>query len=272
MDELHRKKAALEEYLRSLGKVAVAFSSGVDSTLLLKIAHDTLGDRAIAVTAAAGSFPAREQKESEDFCKTEGIRQIIVHADVMAIEGFRDNPPDRCYLCKKEIFGRLLAAAREAGGFYVVEGSNKDDESDYRPGLKAIAELSVKSPFRELGLTKAEIRELSKELGLPTWRKQSFACLATRFVYGEPITEERLKMVDLAEQRLLNLGFTQVRVRIHGNMARIEIPTSDFPRILEPGTAASLNAYFRELGFLYTSLDLGGYVMGSMNKPILEEE
>ena len=128
MDELHRKKAALEEYLRSLGKVAVAFSSGVDSTLLLKIAHDTLGDRAIAVTAAAGSFPAREQKESEDFCKTEGIRQIIVHADVMAIEGFRDNPPDRCYLCKKEIFGRLLAAARESGGFYVVEGSNKDDE------------------------------------------------------------------------------------------------------------------------------------------------
>ena len=130
----------------------------------------------------------------------------------------------------------------------------------------------MKSPFRELSLTKAEIRELSKELGLPTWRKQSFACLATRFVYGEPITEERLKMVDLAEQRLLDLGFTQVRVRIHGNMARIEIPTSDFPRILEPGTAASLNAYFRELGFLYTSLDLGGYVMGSMNKPILEEK
>lgn len=272
MDELHEKKAKLDEYLGRLGRVAVAFSSGVDSTLLLKVAHDLLGDDAIAVTAAAGSFPAREQQESEDFCGAEGIRQIVVHADVMAIKGFRENPPDRCYLCKKELFTKLIKAAGEAGFTNIVEGSNKDDESDYRPGLKAIAELQVKSPLRELGFTKADIRALSKELGLPTWRKQSFACLATRFVYGEPITEERLKMVDKAEQRLIDLGFEQVRVRIHGDLARIEVNPADMPRIAEPETAKALNDYFHELGFLYTSLDLGGYKMGSMNKSILGGE
>ena len=155
---------------------------------------------------------------------------------------------------------------------HVVDGSNVDDDGDYRPGMRALGELGIASPLQDAGLTKADIRALSKELGLPTWRKQSFACLATRFVYGEPITEERLKMVDKAEQRLIDLGFDQVRVRIHGDLARIEVKPADMPRIAEPETAKALNDYFHELGFLYTSLDLGGYKMGSMNKSILGGE
>ena len=269
MDELHVKYERLKRYLADLGSVAVAFSSGVDSTFLLRTARDVLGNRAIAVTASAKSFPAREQREAETFCEDEGIRQIIVEADVMSVEGFRDNPPDRCYRCKREIFGRLIAAAAEAGFPVVAEGSNKDDESDYRPGLRAIGELQVKSPLRELGFTKEDIRALSKELGLPTWRKQSFACLATRFVYGEPITEAGLSMVDRAEQRLLDLGFHNVRVRIHGDIARIEVNRTELSRIAEPETAAGLNEYFQSLGFRYVTLDLGGYQQGSMNKPIL---
>ena len=270
MDELLEKKAKLEDYLRGLGSVAVAFSSGVDSTFLLKVAHDVLGNRAIAVTASAGSFPAREQQEAESFCEDEGIRQIVIDADVMSIEGFRDNPPDRCYLCKREIFSQLIRAAADAGFPNVIEGSNKDDESDYRPGMRAIAELHVRSPLRELGFTKADIRELSRRMGLPTWRKQSFACLATRFVYGEPITAKGLAMVDQAEQYLLDREFHNVRVRVHGDIARIEVNRAEIPLLVQPEIADELRAHFESLGFRYVTLDLGGYEPGSMNKPLTE--
>ena len=266
MDELHQKYQALKDYLKSLGGVVIAFSSGVDSTFLLKTAHDVLGDRAIAVTARSCSFPKRELTEAENFCKQHGILHIVIDSEELEVEGFAQNPKNRCYLCKRELFTKILNTAMENDLSYVAEGSNIDDNGDYRPGLTAVAELGIKSPLREANLTKSDIRQLSKELDLPTWDKQSFACLASRFVYGETITEEKLSMVDKAEQRLLDLGFHQVRVRIHGTIARIEVDPSDFPKILN--AAADLNTYFQQLGFTYVTLDLGGYKMGSMNKTI----
>ena len=268
MDELHEKKQRLEEYLKGLGSVAVAFSSGVDSTFLLQVAHNVLGDKAIAVTARSCSFPVRELNEAKAFCEAQGIEHIIVESEELSIEGFSQNPKNRCYLCKKELFAKIKNIAAERGISFVAEGSNTDDNGDYRPGLIAVAELEIKSPLREAELSKDEIRRLSKEMGLPTWDKQSFACLSSRFVYGETITEEKLSMVDKAEQRLLDLGFHQVRVRIHGNIARIEIDRSEFEKIIQPDISAELNSYLRELGFLYVTLDLSGYQMGSMNKTL----
>lgn len=266
MDLVHEKMQALQNDLKELGSVAVAFSSGVDSTFLLKVAHDLLGDKAIAITARSCSFPEREQREAKEFCEKEGITHIVVESEELAIEGFAQNPKNRCYICKKELFTKIQAIAAEHGIAYVAEGSNTDDLGDYRPGLQAVAELGVKSPLRKAELSKEEIRLLSKELGLPTWDKQSFACLSSRFVYGETITEEKLKMVDKAEQRLLDLGFRQVRVRIHGNLARIEVMPQEFSLLLEH--AAELNRYLQELGFVYVTLDLGGYQTGSMNRTL----
>lgn len=268
MDLLHEKKARLEEYLRGLGSAAVAFSSGVDSTFLLKTAHDVLGDKAIAVTARSCSFPARELDEARAFCEAEKIEHIIVESEELSIEGFAQNPKNRCYLCKQELFTKIIKIAKEHGIEHVAEGSNTDDNGDYRPGLIAVAELNVKSPLRATELSKSEIRELSKEMGLPTWDKQSFACLSSRFPYGETITEEKLSMVDKAEQRLLDLGFKQVRVRIHGNIARIEIDPVQFPEIIKPEISQPLAEYLHGLGFLYVSLDLDGYKTGSMNKTL----
>ncbi len=266
MDGLAAKKQCLEEYLKDLGGVLVAFSSGVDSTFLLKVAHDVLGERAAAVTVRSCLFPKRETDEAAAFCKAEGIEQVVLEADELCIEGFCQNPKNRCYLCKRDLFSKLLQAASQKGLPYVVEGSNLDDEGDYRPGMVAVAELGIKSPLRKAGLTKEEIRVLSRRLGLPTWDKPSYACLASRFVYGEEITREKLSMVDRAEQMLLDLGFRQVRVRIHGNLARIEVERPDFPKMLEK--AAQVNEYLHGLGFLYVSLDLGGYQTGSMNRAL----
>ena len=268
MKPLAEKRRQLEEYLKSLGSVLVAFSSGVDSTFLLKTAHDVLQDNAVAVTARSCVFPARESSEAEDFCHREGIRQIILDVDELAVEGFRENPPDRCYLCKRSLFLQFLDIAKENNLAYVIEGSNLDDLGDYRPGLKAISELDVKSPLREAGLTKQEIRTLSKQLGLSTWSKPSFACLASRFPYGEIISKEKLSMVEHAEQRLLEAGFSQFRVRIHGNMARIELLPEDIDRFMHPQTRSEIATYLHSLGFLYVSLDLDGYETGSMNRSL----
>lgn len=272
---IEEKYKVLQEELRAMKSVAVAFSSGVDSAFLLAVAVDTLGkDHVMAVTASSCSFPERERKEAQEFCEKRGIRQVIVVSEELDIEGFRHNPKNRCYLCKHELFEKILAIAEENHLAAVVEGTNMDDNGDYRPGLRAVEELGIKSPLRAAKLTKQEIRELSKRLKLPTWDKQSFACLASRFVYGETISEERLGMVDQAEQLLLDMGFHQVRVRIHGEgdatMARIEVLPQEIPILTEDAKRERIYSYFKEIGFAYVTLDLGGYHMGSMNVGIIE--
>ena len=270
MDELHAKKQKLEEYLKELGSIAVAFSSGVDSTFLLKVAKDVLDDKAIAVTARSHSFPKRELDEATAFCEKEGIRQVVVDSEELSIEGFSSNPKNRCYLCKHELFTKIKEIASENGIEYVAEGSNIDDNGDYRPGLKAVEELGIKSPLRYAGLTKSDIRELSREIGLPTWDKPSFACLASRFVYGETIDEKKLGMVDRAEQLLLDLGFKQVRVRIHGNIARIEVMPEEIAKLTEDSVRNKVYKTLKDIGFDYVTLDLAGYRTGSMNETLSE--
>lgn len=265
---LEKKYQKLQEILRSLESVAVAFSGGVDSTFLLKVAQETLGDKAIAITACPCSFTERERKETEDFCRENHIHQEICKLNEFEIPGFRQNPPDRCYICKKGIFTRLWEVAKKSNINVLAEGSNMDDLGDYRPGKRAIQELGVRSPLQEAGLYKEEIRELSKDMNLPTWNKPSFACLASRFVYGETITEEKLHMVDQAEQFLMDLGFHQFRVRIHGTMARIEVPAEEILKIADNETRTKITEKFHTLGFSYVTLDLQGFRSGSMNETL----
>ena len=264
---LNTKLENLKTYLRSLGSLAVAYSSGVDSTFLLKVAHDVLGDKAIAITATSSFYPKRESQEASDFCKSKGIKQIIVASEELDIPEIRHNPTNRCYLCKKDLFTKILSIAKENGIDNVAEGSNMDDMGDYRPGLKAIAELGIKSPLRECDLYKEEIRALSKEMGLPTWNKPSFACLASRFVYGEEITIQKLKMVEKAEEALLKLGFKQFRVRIHGeNLARIEVLPAELEKLFS--LRESIIKTLKDAGFTYITMDLSGYRTGAMNETI----
>ena len=265
-DELLAKYDKLIEYIASLKSVAVAFSSGVDSTFLLYAAKQVLGENVIAVTASSCSFPKRELNEAKAYCEQMGIRHFVVEIDELEIEGFSHNPKNRCYLCKRELFERILAIAKKENINEVLEGSNLDDNSDYRPGLIAIAELNIKSPLRSLGFTKDEIRTLSRHFNIPTWNKQSFACLSSRFPYGDLISREKLEMVDRAEQLLLDLGFHQVRVRIHNDLARIELEPSEFEKFMAEDIRTTVYNEFKKYGFYYVSLDVLGYRTGSMNE------
>ncbi len=266
MTETEKKLKRLEEHLQSLGSAAVAFSGGTDSAFLLAAAFRVLGEQAVAVTARSAAFPGRELEEALSFTKERGIRHLVFEFPEMQVEGFAENPPDRCYYCKREILRRMREIAGREGLARVIEGSNADDAGDYRPGARAVREQEVESPLLKAGLTKAEIREVSRAWGLPTWAKQSAACLASRFAYGEPITREKLNMAEKAEDWLRERGFGQLRVRVHGNLARIEVTEADFSRASELQFRRALAGAFRRMGFAYVTLDAEGYRMGSMNE------
>ncbi|MCR5687594.1 MAG: ATP-dependent sacrificial sulfur transferase LarE [Lachnospiraceae bacterium] len=268
MEQLKEKQKRLEEYLSGFGSIAIAYSSGVDSTYLLHTAAKVLGSRVLAVTCASCLIPGREIEDAKEFCKNAGIDHLIIEPDVLSVEGFAANPPERCYICKRAIFTMIIEEAGKRGISHVAEGSNTDDDGDFRPGHKAVAELGVLSPLRAAGMSKADIRALSNEAGLKTWDKPSFACLASRFAYGEEITEEKLGMVGRAEQLLIDMGFSQMRVRMHGNIARIEVLPDDLPKVTEEGMRGRIYTELKDMGFSYVTLDLKGYRTGSMNETL----
>lgn len=272
-ENLKIKLEKLKELIRSMKKVAVAFSGGVDSTFLLKVAKDVLGENVIAITLVSPLYPKREIKEAEEIAKSLGVKHVIEEEeDILRNEKFLENPPNRCYLCKKEEFKKILEIAKKYNISYVLDGSNKDDLGDYRPGRKALNELGIRSPLLEIGFTKKEIRELSKEFVLPTYNKPSFACLASRFPYGEKIEIEALKRVDEGEEFLISLGINQVRVRNYNNMARIEVNEEDFKIFLNEDIRKKIVKKFKELGYIYITLDLEGYRTGSMNEVLRRKE
>lgn len=266
------KYEKLKSIIKDCGKIAIAFSGGVDSTFLTKVAKDVLGENAVAVTISSILVTDDELKEADDFCKVENIEHLIYKADVLSIPGFEDNPPDRCYICKKAIFTNVQNLVGERGISVIAEGTNVDDDGDYRPGMRAIKELGVRSPLKEAGLTKAEIRELSCMLGLKTWNKPSCACLASRFAYGEVINKDKLDMIYSAECYIRSLGFEQFRVRLQDGIARIELRPADIQKFIENGIKDKVSEKLHTLGFKYVSLDLDGYRLGSMNEVLNRQE
>ena len=266
--EVEEKLSKLKAVVSKLESVVVAFSGGVDSTLVAKVCYDTLKDKSIAVTARSETYPDFEFKESQNLADEIGIKHLVIDT----IEGFANNPPERCYFCKTELFGKLKEIAGEQGFLNVADGANLDDTQEFRPGLQASRELNVRSPLKETGLTKKDIREVSKFLNLPNWDKPAYACLSSRFPYGQSITEEKLSMVSEAEKYLRALGLIQFRVRHHETIARIEVLPEDIHILTNSPVREELSAKFKNIGFTYVTLDLEGYRSGSMNEILSEIE
>ena len=262
--EMRSKK--LKEILENMEGVVVAFSGGVDSTLLLRVAKEILGDRVLAVTALSETTPAHEMEEARRLAAQFGVTHLVNGSDELSDPEFVRNPPQRCYICKKSRFSAICDIAVAQGLPWVADGSNVDDLGDFRPGMKAVRELGVRSPLLEAGFSKADVRALSKALGLRTWDKPAYACLATRIPYGSPITAEKLKRIDACEDYIRATSISaQVRVRDHGDTARIEVASENISRLLEEETRKRLSAFFKDLGFKFVTLDLEGYRMGSLN-------
>jgi pyridinium-3,5-biscarboxylic acid mononucleotide sulfurtransferase len=271
MRQLSSKLKSLEKILSDMQSVLIAYSGGTDSTFLLKIATTVLGDKAIAVTASSETYTPQELREAKKNAEAIGAQHIIVHTDELNDPNFSSNPPERCYYCKKELFTKLKVLLARHGLNSIIDGSTCDDEKDFRPGMRAVAEFGVRSPLKEAGFTKEDIRRLSREMNLPTWDKPPLPCLSTRFPYGTQITKEKLLRVGRAEEFLTGLGIRQLRVRDHGSNARIEVLRADMPIFLDEKISNLIVEKFKALGYAYVALDIQGYRMGSMNEPLKEE-
>jgi len=263
---MSKKLQRLKEILTKMESVLIAYSGGVDSTFLLKVARDVLKDKVIAVMANSLTYPSGEIDQADIIAEALGVRYIIIETKELKNSKFSGNSKDRCYWCKRELFSQLSYIAKKEGLKYVADGTNFDDTKDYRPGTRAAKEFKVRSPLKEAGFTKEEIRSLSKKLDLPTWDKPALACLASRFPYGMKITKKNLTKVDKGEGFLRKFGISQVRVRHHNKIARIEVPKEKLPKLLEKKTRRQVLSYFKRLGYNYVTVDLEGYRTGSMNE------
>ncbi|MCD6288933.1 MAG: ATP-dependent sacrificial sulfur transferase LarE [Anaerolineae bacterium] len=267
--DLDERYAELKHIIGGMGRVIVAFSAGVDSSVVLKVAHDLLGDAVLAVTAVSPSLPDSELQEAVELARMLGVRHRVLETHELDNPDYVANRPDRCYVCKKERYEGLLDLAKREGYQYILDGSNLDDAGDYRPGERAAREYGVRSPLKEAGFTKAHSRALARELGLPNWDKPSMACLSSRVPYGTPITRQILRQIGRAESYLRGLGFRQLRVRHHGDLARIEVERSELPRLVE--LSGTIVKELRCLGYTYVTADLAGFRSGSLNEALKKQ-